>query len=59
MDGRDKPGGFVERSPREDQVVMLPRLIDAAENFFATTFLHLNHCARLALDEIGQGPAAG
>jgi hypothetical protein len=50
---------FVERAPREDPVVMLPRLIDAAENFFAMTFLHLNHCGRLALDEIRQGPATG
>jgi DNA-binding GntR family transcriptional regulator len=43
--------GFIERiGPAGDRAVVLPRLADAAQNFFATMFLFFADCAREALD---------
>ena len=47
--------GFVQRTgERRDRVVLLPRVRDAAQTFFATMFLYLARSADEALAEIGR-----
>jgi DNA-binding IclR family transcriptional regulator len=52
--------GYLERAgSQEGHFLLRPRLIEATENFVATLFLFLAHCARAAMDEIGAERAAG
>jgi hypothetical protein len=50
--------GFVRRTgDRSDGLVLLPRVRDAAQAFFASMFLYLAHSAREALAEIARSSA--
>jgi DNA-binding MarR family transcriptional regulator len=47
--------GFLQRTgDRNDRVVLLPRVRDGVQAFFATMFLYLAHSAGEALTEIGR-----
>lgn len=47
--------GFIARPDgAEGPIVLLPKLATGAQNFLATTFLYVAHCARAALDEIDE-----
>jgi DNA-binding MarR family transcriptional regulator len=52
---RDAEGeGYLQRTgERNDRLILLPRVHDAAQMFFASMFLFLAHCASEALAEIG------
>lgn len=48
--------GFIARPEgSEGPVILLPKLVTAAQNFLATAFLFVAYCARAALDEIDSG----
>ncbi len=50
--------GYLERTGGEEgRFLLLPRFKDAAENFLATVFLYLAHCAHIAMGEIGRASA--
>jgi hypothetical protein len=51
--------GFVQRAgARNDRLILLPRVREAGQTFFATVFVFLDQAAREALAEIGR-PSAG
>ena len=51
--------GFVARPEGHDgPLILLPKLTIAAQNFLATVFLFVAHCARAALDEIDEDETA-
>jgi DNA-binding GntR family transcriptional regulator len=52
--------GLIERSGEGGSRVLLrPRLVAAAETFFASAFLFLAHCALRAGEETGTNPTSG
>lgn len=48
--------GLVRRTGRSETVVVLPRLVQAGNEFFAAVFAVLAHCAQAATEEVGAAP---